>query len=142
MHASADFSVYEGTEHHSAHVAEATHHLIDKSHREEIEVYSGKYFPGLVLCGPGLLTKSHILIFLEPPIMAPSAGDQTFKTYVYGRHFIHSSSHLPWIVFWTTVLRKAMLDNWKRGGALRCSPWSNSVYLMLLPRRFHPLESG
>lgn len=79
MHASADFSVYEGTEHHSDHVAEATHHLIDKSHREGIEVYSGKYFPGLVLCGPGLLTKSHILIFLEPHIMAPSAGDQTFK---------------------------------------------------------------
>lgn len=42
MHASADFSVHEGTEHHSDHVAEATHHLIDQNHRDGIEVYSGK----------------------------------------------------------------------------------------------------
>lgn len=42
MHASADFSVHEGTEHHGDHVAGAMHHLIDQNLRDEIEVYSGK----------------------------------------------------------------------------------------------------
>lgn len=42
MHASADFLVHEGTEHHGDHVAGAMYHLIDQNHRDGIEVYSGK----------------------------------------------------------------------------------------------------